>query len=201
MHAGRLAAVLRAEDGFTLVECLAVILLMGILLGPLIGAFISTMSAQARQGNAAVAQENARLALERMRKDIHCAHSVGAPVTNASGGMTLVLSETNVTGTAECPGLIVLNSSSVQWCTIPVSANRYELFREDDPSTSCDGSQSTFEVDYLTQAAIWTTPSCTGGAYPTVSVTLPIDLAAGSTAEGAYTLADQIALRNATPCT
>ena len=195
-------SVLDCEDGFTLVECLAVILLMGILLGPLVGSFVSVMSAQARQGNVVMAQENARLALERMRKDIHCAHSVGVPASNSSGGTTLVLNETNTSGTAECPGLLAQNSSSVQWCTVPVTgfSNRYQLFREDDPDTSCNGSQSTFEVDYLSQPSIWSTPACTGGQYPTVSVNFALDVATLSTTEGSYNLDDQIALRNATPC-
>jgi prepilin-type N-terminal cleavage/methylation domain-containing protein len=201
--AGRVTDVLRREDGLTLIECLAVILLLGILLGPLVGSFVTVISAEARQGNVVIAQENARLALQRMRKDIHCAHSVGAPLANSSGGTTIVLNETNVSGTAECPGLLALNSSSVQWCTVPVAgfANRYQLFREDDPDTSCNGSQSTFEVDYVTQASVWSTPACTGGEYPTVSVSLGIDVATGTTMEGSYNLDDQIALRNATPCT
>jgi type II secretory pathway pseudopilin PulG len=200
--AARVADALRREDGLTLVECLAVILLLSILLGPLVGSFVTVMSAEARQGNVVIAQENARLALQRMRKDIHCAHSVGAPLVNSSGGTTIVLNETNTSGTAECPGLLAVNSSSVQWCTVPVTgfANRYQLFREDDPDTSCNGSQSTFEVDYVTQANIWSTPTCTGGQYPTVAVNLGVDVASATTMEGSYTLADQIALRNATPC-
>ena len=56
-------------------------------------------------------------------------------------------------------------------------------------------------MDYLTESAIWTTPACTGGQFPTVSVSLPIDVAPSSTNEGSYNLADQIALRNATTCT
>ena len=117
--------------------------------------------------------------------------------------MTLILNETNTTGVVDCPGLLALNSSSVQWCTVPDAGytNRYRLYREDDPATACDGTQSTFQVDYLTQGSIWTTPSCTGGQYPTVSVALPIDVYPGTTNEGRYNLDDQIALRNASPCT
>ena len=116
----------------------------------------------------------ARLALERMRLDIHCAHSVGAPLANSSGGTTIILNETNASGLAECPGLLAQNASSVQWCTVPYpgSTTRYRLFREDDPSVECSGSLSTFQVDYLSQSSVWATPGCTGGAVPTVSVAL-----------------------------
>ncbi len=187
----------------TLVELLVALGLMSIVMGPLIGAFVSMSSAQARQANVVTAQEQARLALERMRKDVHCAHSVGAPQANSSGGTTIILNETNTTGVADCPGLLALNASSVQWCTVPVagSTNRYRLYREDDPSTTCDGSQSVFQVDYLTQSSVWTTPSCTGGLYPTVAVALTMDIGSSTTMEGSYNLSDKIALRNATPCT
>jgi hypothetical protein len=84
---------------------------------------------------------------------------------------------------------------------VPVSTNHYKLFREDDPSVECNGSQSTFQVDDLTQAAIWTVPGCVlTGAYPTVNVAFSIDVSAGTTTQGTYKLGDQIALRNATPC-
>jgi prepilin-type N-terminal cleavage/methylation domain-containing protein len=196
----RLLARSEQEDGFTLIEMISVMVLMGILLTPIVMSFVTTMQAQARQANTATAQEQARLALERMRKDIHCAHSVGAPLANDSGGTTLILNETNASGVAECPGLLAQNASSVQWCTVPVTTNHYQLFREDDPSVECNGSQSTFQVDYLTQGSIWTTPGCTGGAYPTVGVAFSIDVSAGTTAQGTYNLDDQIALRNASTC-
>ena len=72
----RLTRVLAQEEGFTLVELLVVILLMGIILAPLIDSMVSALNAQAQQTNVVSAQEQARLAMERMRKDIHCAHSV-----------------------------------------------------------------------------------------------------------------------------
>ena len=110
------------------------------------------MVAQVDQTNRFDAQENARQALDRMRKDIHCGHGVTDPYTNSWGGQTLVLTQTNATGTAECPGLVQTNASAVQWCTIPVAGatDRYQLYRENDPDATCDGSISTFMVDHLT---------------------------------------------------
>ncbi len=102
---------------------------------------------------------------------------------------------------AECPGLLAQNAYSVQWCTVPYpgSTTRYRLFREDDVNVACSGSVSTFQVDYLSQPSVWTTPGCTGGAVPTVTVALSVDVSPGTTAAGSYDLDDQIALRNATP--
>jgi prepilin-type N-terminal cleavage/methylation domain-containing protein len=192
------------ENGFTLVECLVTILLMSILIGPVVGALVTMTNAQARQANVVIAQENARTAFARMRRDIHCAHSAGPAVANTSGGSTLVLNETNTSGVAECPGLVALNSASVQWCTVPVTGytGRYQLFREEDPDTNCNGSVSTFEVDWVSNANPWPTPaSCSGGRYPTVTVDLSLDVQEASNQEGFYHLNDAIAERNATPCT
>jgi prepilin-type N-terminal cleavage/methylation domain-containing protein len=193
---------LAAEDGFTLVELLAVMIVLLIVLAPLTGSFVSALNAQVDQTRRFDAQENARQALDRMRKDIHCGHGVTDPYANDSGGQTLVLTETNVTGTAECPGLVQTNASAVQWCTIPVAGatDRYQLFRENDPDTTCDGTESTFMVDYLTRADIWGSPTCVSGQFPTVAVTMPVDVDP-SKLPGSYTLRDQIALRNGDLCT
>ena len=51
------------------------------------------------------------MALDRMRKDIHCAHGVTDPYANDSGGYTIVMTETNTAGQAECPGLVQTNAA------------------------------------------------------------------------------------------
>jgi prepilin-type N-terminal cleavage/methylation domain-containing protein len=145
----RLRGALAKQGGFTLVELVVVMVILLIVLAPLTTSFASGMIAQVDQTNRFDAQENARQALDRMRKDIHCGHGVTDPYTNSWGGQTLVLTQTNATGTAECPGLVQTNASAVQWCTIPVvgATDRYQLYRENDPDATCDGSISTFMVD------------------------------------------------------
>jgi prepilin-type N-terminal cleavage/methylation domain-containing protein len=194
--------VLAGQGGFTLVELLAVMIVLLIILAPLTGSFVSSLHAQVDQTRRFDNQENARMALDRMRKDIHCAHGVTDPYVNDSGGQTLVLTETNVTGTAECPGLVQTNAAAVQWCTIPVagSTTRYRLYRENDPVTTCDGHASTFMVDYVTVAGVWGSPTCVTGQYPTVEVTIPVNVDALGHGLSTYTLDDHIALRNGDLC-
>jgi len=191
---------LRADAGFSLVEVTVVMVVMLAILAPLTYSFIAADRAQVDQTRRFDAQQNARQALDRMRKDIHCAHAANDPSTNASGGQTLLLTETN-NGVAECPGLIQSGASAVQWCTVPVSGftNRYRLYRENDPNTTCDGSLSTFMVDYLTRADLWGSPTCISGQYATVDLTMPVDIAAGD-GGGAYSLSDEIAIRNGDIC-
>jgi prepilin-type N-terminal cleavage/methylation domain-containing protein len=197
----RLRGALAKQGGFTLVELVVVMAILLIVLAPLTASFASGMVAQVDQTNRFDAQENARQALDRMRKDIHCGHGVTDPYTNSWGGQTLVLTQTNATGTAECPGLVQTNASAVQWCTIPVAGatDRYQLYRENDPDATCDGSISTFMVDYLISPDIWASPTCVVGQYPTVEVTMPVDVDP-SKRPGAYQLNDQIALRNGDIC-
>jgi prepilin-type N-terminal cleavage/methylation domain-containing protein len=195
------ARVLTGQKGFTIVELLAVMIVLLIVLAPLTGSFVSALNAQVDQTRRFDAQENARQALDRMRKDIHCAHGVTDPFDNDAGGQTIVLTETNVTGTAECPGLLQTNASAVQWCTIPVdgATNRFKLYRENDANNACDGNDSTFMVDYLTRADIWGSPTCISTQYPTVSLTMPVDVDPSKT-PGSYTLSDDVALRNGDIC-
>ena len=191
------------QRGMTLIELLVVMVVLLIVLAPLTGSFVSALNAQVDQTRRFDAEENARQALDRMRKDIHCAHGATDPGPNASGGETIVLTETNVPGgPADCPGLIQPNASAVQWCTIPVAGatDRYQLFRENDGNNNCDGSASTFMVDYLTRADLWSTPTCTTGEYPTVAVTMPVNVDPANHAQSTYTLADRIALRNGDLC-
>ena len=185
-----------------MIEVLTVMVVLVIILAPLTGSFVHALAAQVDQTRRLDAQEAARQALDRMRKDIHCAHGVTDPYVNDSGGNTIVMTETNVTGTAECPGLVQTNASAVQWCTVQVGAatDRFRLYRENDPDNLCDGAGSTFMTDYLTSAALWASPTCVLGQYPTVEVTMPVDVDP-SKAPGSYQLSDEIALRNGDICT
>ena len=190
-----------AESGFTLIEMLMVMAILLAILAGITGAYVSAMTAQVDQTRRLDAQEYARLALDRMRKDIHCAHGVTDPYVNGSGGYTIVMTETNTGGEEECPNLVQSGSSGVQWCTIPVAGatNRYQLYRENDPDNECDGAGSTFMVDYLTRGDAWGSPTCVTGQYPTVEVTMPVDVDP-SKAPGSYQLSDEIALRNGDIC-
>jgi len=202
--AHRLAAArrrLRTEAGFSLVEVTVVMVVMLAILAPLTYSFVAADRAQVDQTRRFDAQQNARQALDRMRKDIHCAHIAQDPYANPSGGQTLVLTETN-NGVPECPGLVQTNASAVQWCTIPVAGatNRYQLYRENDPNTTCDGTASTFMVDYLTRADLWASPTCVTDQYATVDVTMPVNVDPVDHPDSAYTLSDEIAIRNGDIC-
>lgn len=209
----------RGEAGYTVFELLVVMVIMGTVLIGLTTSFAAALSSETGSIRRAQAQSNARIALGRMRTDIHCASGLQAPQENPYGGFTLTLTQSpNV-----CPA-VTTSSSGVQWCTIPYSGSttRWQLFRflgtvlED-----CDGSSTaTLLVDYIAAPAggwpantasdpvptdwdgnLWPTPpTCSTGYLPTTAVALTVNLDPVLHPNEAYDLADTIALRNAPRC-
>jgi prepilin-type N-terminal cleavage/methylation domain-containing protein len=197
----RIRSRLANESGFTLTELLVTLVLMGIVMGAITTSFASAFSGEARTIAEASNEENARLALNRLRMDIHCAQQANGATANPSGdgGFTFVLSEVVLGTTAACPRLGLAGGSSwVSWCTIRVGTNsqRYKLYREN--VHDCDGVQSTFMVDYITKPDIWDTKEDCASAYwqQYVGVDLITNLDPNSKVYE-YDLHDSVSLRNA----
>jgi prepilin-type N-terminal cleavage/methylation domain-containing protein len=214
---------LGSEEGYTLIELLVVLGILGLVLAPLASSFASAMQNESDQTRREQSYANARLALQRMRLDIHCAGGVTSVDENAAGGFTLTLTENHEGQDAWCPGVIPAGdiSSGVQWCTVPYDSStvRFVLYRYLglDPDDCGSGSSSTFQVDYLAQPPagwptssrtttppvdwignLWPDPTaCTAGGLPTVAVDLNVALDPVAHPNERYELRDQIALRNA----
>jgi prepilin-type N-terminal cleavage/methylation domain-containing protein len=208
----------RGEAGYTLVELLVVMVILSAVLLGLTAAFVSGLNSQVHATNRAQEQADARMGLNRMREDIHCANAVQNLEQNAYGGFTLTLTETY----GVCPGTSLLlddgtHASGVQWCTIPFpgSTLRYRLFRE--AQGECDGQNATMEIDYISlppggwpqnttvdpaptswAGNIWAERTCDLGNLPTVPVDIDINLDPIAEPQAGYELKDRIALRNAT---
>ena len=200
----RRARRLAADDrGVGFVELLVAMVVLATVLVPLTAAFGSATRASIEQADRFASEENARMALEKLRKDAHCAHAVGGLAANEMGGWTLLLTETNTSGEDDCPGLIQQNAASVQWCTAAVagSTERFQLYRESDADQSCTGATATFLADFLTGPDVFSLPACSAGEAPAVGVALVVDRHGAASTAGSYTLQDQIALRNADRCT
>jgi prepilin-type N-terminal cleavage/methylation domain-containing protein len=147
---------LRSQGGYTVIELIVVMVILGIIITPLVASFATGMVHETQLTRREEAQENARLALQRMRVDIHCAGGLTSVDQNAYGGFTLTLTEAHEGQDGWCPGVIPSGDSSVgvQWCTVPYSGSttRFVLYRFlglDTGDCGTSGSGSTFQIDYI----------------------------------------------------
>ena len=176
----RVRSRLRGEAGYSLVEMLTVMVIMSIVFAGITDVFVSGSKAQADQDNRFQAQLGTRLAMDKIRKDIHCASDV-TPYSTSS--VTLK----RPTG---CGG-------DVSWCTVAVSgySNRYQLYRQ--LGTTC-GSSGTMVADYLTSANAFPAFAHTVGCQCLASLQVDFPVSNKGSTNDAYELSDTVFLRNST---
>ena len=196
------------QAGYTLIETLVVMTLLVVVIGAIADGFTNASKTQTDQTARADDQEAARQALERMRRDIHCASAAIAQQsdpTNPAKGWTLNLTVNpdQCLAVTAGGGAGVNASDGVQWCTVPVgnTTNHYVLYRT--VVHSCDANDAVFQVDHLTRGDVWAPHVlCTVSTH---LESVPIDMAVNrdiaTRPDRTYELTDQIALRNDTPDT
>ena len=175
------------ESGFTLVELLVVMVILGIVLGALTQLFVSGIRTEADQLKRFSAQQEGRLALDSLRREIHCADTV-TPTSEADYPRASI----SISLGAFCPTFDAA-APTVLWCTTP-SGSHHSLIRTTE--ATCTGGVQ--KADYLTRGDVFTnvTSASSGtGQRATLSVRLPVDVDLAA-AGGVYELRDNIVLRN-----
>ena len=172
---------LGGEAGYSLVEMLTVMVIMSIVFAGITTVFVSGSKAQTDQDNRFQAQLGGRLALDKIRRDIHCASDVTPYATNS---ITLKLP-------SGCGG-------DVSWCTVAVSGytNRYRLYRQ--LGTSCGSASGIKIADYLTNADAFPTFAHASGCSCLASLRVDFLISNKGSTVDAYELTDTIFLRNST---
>jgi type II secretory pathway pseudopilin PulG len=209
----RLRRRLADERGITIVELLATMAVMTIVGGALTSVIAAATKAEVRTNRTFQAQLQGRLALDKLRRELHCASA--ATIVNGSGTQLAAGSfgqGVRVTLGGYCPtnGLTTTASQTVYvtWCTLSSTkkAGTYALYRLASLSSqpACASSGMKW-ADYLTVATPFCLPSTTaacGGVYravtslPTLRVYLPVNLNGPTTTKESFNLVDDIALRN-----
>jgi prepilin-type N-terminal cleavage/methylation domain-containing protein len=186
----RLLRRLGRERGYSLVEMLIVMAILGVVMGSLTTVFVQASNAEQDMNNRFQAQLTARLALDKMRREVHCA-SVATP-TGSSSSVTLTL-----------PSYCKTGSGSITWCTRSVATNRYALYRV--VGSTCTGGVKW--ADYLVPTSSATV--CSGAlcifnytaqsvtSLATLRVDFPVNVRTSKSVE-LYELIDDIVLRNST---
>jgi Tfp pilus assembly protein PilV len=179
----RLQRLYRNERGFTLVEALASMSILMTVMGGLTALMVSGTKAEVDMNRRFQAQTEARLGLDRLRRDVHCSYNLSPTGTSA----TVVLSMS-----ASCPSSG--GSTSITWCTVANGTNRYGLWRYSGGACSGTGRKV---ADYLTTASpfSYTAPVTGSKDLKKLGVTLSVNLTP-TKPQKAYTLQDELVLRN-----
>jgi type II secretory pathway pseudopilin PulG len=165
-----------------------VLVIMGVVMSSLTTVFVQASNSETDMNNRFQAQLTAKLALDKMRREVHCA-SVATP-TGVSSSVTITL-----------PSYCKTGSGSITWCTRSNGTNRYALYRV--VGATCSGGIKW--ADYLVPTS--TSAVCSGAlcifnytAQSTTSlakltVDFPVNVKPSKTVE-LYELTDGIVLRN-----
>lgn len=196
-HASRARAVAvarrraREESGVGLIELLVVMAILGVILGGLTMTFVSGSKAETDLSRRFQAQQEARLALNRVRGDIHCASAAQAQTLGSYTGVKLAV------------GNCFASTPTVSWCVVPVTTAppRYQLWRSTATSTICTAGDATrvLVADYLTSPNAFTTATIPFQGLETVGVDFPVSVSPTATTD-VYELKDSIVAANSTRC-
>jgi prepilin-type N-terminal cleavage/methylation domain-containing protein len=170
-----LRRAVRAQGGYSLVELVVVMLILGTLLGALTTAMVQGSNAELDSNRRVEAQLQANAAFDRLRRDIHCASSASV------SGATMTLSG--------------CGTGSQTWCAVG-SGTRYALYRQS--GVTCDATGKLY-ADYLTTTANLFTYTAPVASTSLAKVHVDIVVNANpAKSVDSFELQDDIVLRNST---
>jgi prepilin-type N-terminal cleavage/methylation domain-containing protein len=170
---------LAPQDGYTVIELLVSMVILAGVLGSVSVLFVQASTAEVDLQNRFQAQQTARLALDKLRRETHCASDASV---SSSTSVTLTLASYCPTGTG-----------SITWCTVG-SASRFGLYRK--VGASCDATGVKW-ADYLTTGSVFAYTPQSSTSLAKLHVDFPVNVKPEKSVV-AYELVDDIALRNST---
>jgi prepilin-type N-terminal cleavage/methylation domain-containing protein len=176
-----LRALRSDQRGYSVIELLTVLAIMGAVTGGITTVFVHATTAELDMNRRFQAQQDARVALSRIRRETHCATEV-TPSGPASS-VTLLL-----------PSQCRIATGAITWCALPVagSTQRHRLYRSTvDP---CGDAGDPIYADHLTTANVFEHTVQSSESLGQLKITLPVDLDPDK--PGSYTLVDTIVMRN-----
>jgi len=176
MLRARLLRAMRSNEGYTMVELLAVMAILMTVVTSLTALFVSGAKAELETNRRFTAQQEARLAADRLRREVHCAS--GVTVTSAAN--------ITVTIPGHCPTAVGGAITNVSYTTSSAGTNRYKLKRG-----------ATTIADYLTSGDVFAYVAPSTSSLGRLQLDLPVNR---NPSEGwkTWRLQTDIVLRNTT---
>jgi Tfp pilus assembly protein PilW len=167
-----------SERGVTVVELLTVLIILGTVLGALTTLFVRGMNAELEANNRFRAQDQARLAVDRMRRELHCASAITASASSITATLP-----------GHCKTAIGGATTLVVYSMQTVSTDRYRLQR------AANGGATVTVADYLTSQNAFTYTAPSTSSLGKLSVDFRVNLKPAETWKEWHLVTD-IALRN-----
>ena len=172
----KLRRLLASERGYSLIELLQVTVILGVILAAVTTLFIRASIAEIDMNRRFQSQQEARLAVDRMRREVHCASLISPAGASASITVTLPSGCPSVGGAPQ----------TVVYDTQPVSSGRWQLRRA-----------GVRVADYVAAASVFTYVPQSVSGLGKLTVNLPINLKPTDTSKE-WRLEADIVLRNTT---
>ena len=165
------------ESGYSLVELLVVVSILSVVVGGITTLFVQGSNAEIDMNRRYQAQQTARVAMDKIRRDAHCSSAVIKP----NSSTMLILSNPCVAG------------GTVSWCTV-ASGSIYKLYRS--TTATCDATKSLYAEDLVNASgAVFTYFQQTTLSLAKARVDLIVNLKP-ALARANYELVDDMVLRN-----
>jgi prepilin-type N-terminal cleavage/methylation domain-containing protein len=155
---------LAADDGYTMTEMLVVLAILVVVLGSLTTLFVSASRAELELTRRVEAQQNARLALDSLRNEIHCARALTPASATAVSSITLTLGAycptnrgTLTTALTTISGSGTYNIIAADTSAFPSAAITVAVGASG--SLSCTGNTSPTTLTGCTRGVIGTYPA------------------------------------------
>ena len=179
-----LVRLLRDQRGYSLMELLVSISILGSVMASVSVLLVSATTSEVDMNRRFQAQTQARLGLDLMRREVHCAISV---VTAAGPPARATLTLNTACPTAAAGAV-------VSWCTVQNGTGRYGLWRY--VGAACTGT-GVMVADYLSAGNVFTYYPQSTTSLAKLGVQFDVNLTP-TKPERRFRLQDDLVLRNST---
>jgi prepilin-type N-terminal cleavage/methylation domain-containing protein len=180
-----LRRLLADERGYSLLELLQVTIILGVVMAALTALFVQASNAELDMNRRFQAQQEARVAVDRMRREIHCSSGIAPTGTSASISVTIP---------GQCP-TAGGTQITVTYRTVPVSAGRFTLERQVGTGPIAKLADYIRDPDGDGVASVFTYYAPTQTSLGKLRVDLPINIQPPGSGSNWQLVADMV-LRN-----